>query len=206
MKNPVAIDLYHITDVANLPNIVAAGALLSDLALGSVEHEVIGYGHIKQRRMTEYRVPCCGGRFVGEFVPFYYCPRSPMLFTINKGNSGRPAGCQRDIVHLVCTVQDALDLEQPWAISDGNAGAAHTTFSSSLDAFDALNWAAIETNSWAGMTHQKQAEFLVADRLPWTAIRTIACHNTNTARRVKELIRTTPHQPVIMVKPDWYYP
>lgn len=54
--------------------------------------------------MTQTRVDCCGGRFVGEFVPFYFCPRSPMLFTVNRGNTGRPLGCQRAIVHLVSTL------------------------------------------------------------------------------------------------------
>lgn len=48
----------------------------------------------------------------------------PMLYTINRGNvPGRPAGCQRTILHLVSTVQAALNLDKPWALSDGNAGA-----------------------------------------------------------------------------------
>ena len=53
--DPATTRLYHITDVSNLPAITATGGLLSDVALGSVPHQVIGYDHIKRRRMTAYR-------------------------------------------------------------------------------------------------------------------------------------------------------
>ena len=59
---------------------------------------VIGYTHIKERRMKQIRVACCGGRFVGEFVPFYYCPRSPMLFTTNKAPPTRATRGFRQVV------------------------------------------------------------------------------------------------------------
>ena len=90
--------IYHITDVANLPGILAARGLRSDIAMAEPNPEVIGYSHIKHRRMTQIRVDSCGGRFVGEFVPFYFCPRSPMLYTVNLGNTGRTPGCQQTIV------------------------------------------------------------------------------------------------------------
>ena len=155
--------IYHITDVDNLPGILAGGGLRSDAAMVQHNPAVIGYGHIKQRRMTEIRVDCCGNRFVGEFVPFYFCPRSPMLFTVNRGNTGRPVGCQRTIVHLVSTLAVGMGQNRPWAISDGNAGAFHTTFSSDLAALAGLDWAAIRATQWQGKTHQKSAAFLTAD-------------------------------------------
>jgi ssDNA thymidine ADP-ribosyltransferase, DarT len=52
--------IYHITDVENLPGILAGGGLRSDAAMAQHNPAVIGYGHIKQRRMTEIRVACCG--------------------------------------------------------------------------------------------------------------------------------------------------
>src|SRR5688500_15149185 len=97
---PEQTQIYHITESDNLPGILAEGGLHSDTAMTLRNPKVIGHTHIKERRMNEIRVGCCGGRFVGEFVLFYFCPRSPMLFTINKGNTGRPTGCQRTIIHL----------------------------------------------------------------------------------------------------------
>lgn len=208
----MAIDIaktavYHITDVTNLPGILAASGLLSDVAIAAngVQPQVIGYGHIKHRRMYVTRVPCQNNRFVGEFVPFYYCPRSPMLYTINLGNTGRPAGCQTTIVHLVSSVAKGVALGQPWAISDGNAGAAYPSFYADVAALDGLDWAAIRAHYWSGRTNEKMAEFLVADAFPWTAIDTIGCHNDEVTAQVKQLLSASPHQPVVKTMSNWYY-
>lgn len=198
--------LYHITDVSNLALIVASGGLRSDVGLATVQHQVIGYPNIKQRRMTQYRVPCCENRFVGEFVPFYYCPRSPMLFTVNKGNTGRPAGCQTDIVHLVSSVAAALKLDRPWAISDVNAGAGYATFSNNLEALETLDWNAIQTRQWQGKMSAKQAEFLLLDQFEWSSIAAIGCHNAQTADKVSATLKKLPGpHPQVVVENSWYY-
>ena len=148
--NPPDTKLFHITDVINLSAILASAGLRSDVAMAGVVHEKIGYAHIKERRMTQYRVSCCGNRFVGEFVPFYYCPRSPRLYTINQGNAAKPAGCQTDILHLVSSVGRAIAAGSPWAIADGNAGAGYTSFDNTLDALSNLDWDIIQSNNWGG--------------------------------------------------------
>lgn len=202
---PEQVAIYHITDVANLPGILADAGLLSDVAMGSRSPTVIGYGHIKERRMKQIRVACCGGRFVGEFVPFYYCPRSPMLFTVNKGATGLAPGCQRTIVHLVSTMAVGVGFGRSWAISDGNAGASYPSFYGKIEGLAALDWTAIRATDWRGKTNQKSAEFLVADSFPWTGIQTIGCHNSDVANRVTDLLASQSHRPRVTVEPSWYY-
>ena len=197
--------IYHITDVDNLPGILASGGLRSDVAMANANPVVIGYQHIKQRRMTEIRVDCCGGRTVGEFVPFYFCPRSPMLYTINIGNTGRAAGCQRSIVHLVSTVAVGIAQNRAWAISDGNAGASHTSFSADLAALKGLDWTAIRATQWQGKTHQKSAEFLVADFFDWSSVQTVGCYNADTVQRIQALLAGANHRPAVIIQPNWYY-
>jgi ssDNA thymidine ADP-ribosyltransferase, DarT len=202
---PAHVLIYHITDVANLPDILNDGGLHSDAVMAQRNATVIGYSHIKERRLTQIRVPCCNNRFVGEFVPFYFCPRSPMLYTINQGNTGRPQGCQATIIHLVSNVAAAISLGQVWAISDGNAGAYYTDFDSHLNALDGLDWPAIRARNWQGKTHEKSAEFLLADFFPWNCIQQIGCHNSQVAQQVKVLIQNHSHQPSVDVEPSWYY-
>jgi ssDNA thymidine ADP-ribosyltransferase, DarT len=197
--------IYHITDVENLPGILAGGGLRSDAAMVRSNPAVIGYEHIKRRRMTEIRVDCCGNRFVGDFVPFYFCPRSPMLFTVNKGSTGRAPGCQRTIVHLVSTLAIAFEQGRPWAISDGNAGAFHTTFSSDEAALAGLDWVAIHATQWQGKAHQKSAEFLMADFFDWSGFHTVACHNADLAQQVQNILSNNAHCPRVSVEPSWYY-
>ena len=197
--------IYHITDVENLPGILAEGGLRSDAVMAGKNPTVIGYGHIKERRLKQIRVPCCGGRFVGEFVPFYLCPRSPMLFTMNKGATGRPTGCQRTILHLVSRVSIGIGLGRPWAVSDGNAGAFHTSFDATVDAIEKLDWPAIRATDWRGKTHQKSAEFLVTEFFPWAGIHAIGCQNGEVAKQVGYLVNSQNHRPAVSVEPAWYY-
>lgn len=205
MNTPEEIPIYHITDIANLRDIVAGDGLRSDVAMAAFAPEVIGYDHIKKRRATEIRVGCCENRFVGEFVPFYYCPRSPMLYTINRGNTGRPAGCQRTILHLVSTVGIAINGATDWAISDGNAGAYHSLFCKDLKELARLDWQAIRATQWRSKTHQKAAEFLVADFFPWRGIQKIGCYNEKIAEQVRDILDGLGHQPRVAVEPFWYY-
>lgn len=203
--NSEQVLIYHITDVENLPGILADGALRSDAGMAKENPTIIGYDHIKKRRLTEIQVECCGGRFVGEFVPFYFCPRSPMLFVINNGRTGRPVGCQRSILHLVSRVSVGIGLGRAWAVSDRNAGAFHTSFDSKLDAIKSLDWAAIRATDWRDRRLQKSAEFLVEQSFPWTGIHAIGCHNSDVARQVQDLTSSQNHRPDVSVEPSWYY-
>ncbi len=197
--------IYHITDIENLPGILTAGGLHSDVAMAEHNPAVIGYAHIKERRMTVIRVDCCGGRFVGEFVPFYFCPRSPMLYTVNIGKTGRTPGCQRTIVHLVSTLAAGISQNRAWAISDGNAGAFHASFSSDLAALAELDWPAIRATQWQGRTHEKSAEFLLADFFDWQNFHAIGCYNAEMAQEVQSILASTAHRPNVNVERNWYY-
>jgi hypothetical protein len=203
--NPEQVLIYHITDVANVPSIIADQALHSDAVMAKRNPEIIGYNHIKQRRLKEIPVPCCQWRKVGEFVPFYFCPRSPMLFTLNKGATGRPEGCQGSVVHLVSTMAAGIATGHPWAVSSGNAGAFHTTFACKVEALDGLDWEAIRATQWQGKQHQKSAEFLVADSFPWSAVHLIGCQNSKIEDKVRALLSNVAHKPPIEIKKNWYY-
>jgi hypothetical protein len=94
--------VYHITHVSNLPRIIAAGGLVSDAAILKAGGPAasIGMSNIKQRRLS---LPTCHpGVNVGDCVPFYFCPRSIMLYVIHCANHPDLTyrGGQGPIVHL----------------------------------------------------------------------------------------------------------
>lgn len=206
--DPKQTRIYHITDVSNLQGIIDEGGLHSDAAMraSGVAHTEIGYGTIKWRRLTQYTIGCCENRFVGEFVPFYFAPRSPMLYTINKGNTGRPPGCQTSILHLVSSVDIAWKLGQPWAISDGNAGAGYTTFSNGNDALDEVDWSAVRSDIWGGdKMHKKMTEFLIRDFFPVTAFIGIAAQNDKVAEEVTATLKVNNIQIPVKTIKTWYF-
>lgn len=121
--------IYHIAHVDRLPSIVATGGLLSDAlvqaqALGGT---MVGMNHIKQRRLTELQLASHPGLFVGACVPFYFCPRSVMLYLIHRRNAELAyKGGQEPIIHLQADLGAVVAWAnaQParWAFTLSNAG------------------------------------------------------------------------------------
>lgn len=71
---------------------------------------------IKRRRRT-MPLDSRPGLHVGECVPFYFCPRSVMLYMLHKGNHPQLAyqGGQGPIVHLEADLRNVV----AWAESAG---------------------------------------------------------------------------------------
>jgi hypothetical protein len=86
MAIPLRPKIYHICHVDRLASIVASGGLLSDAAILSARlaGTVIGMNHIKQRRLQELALASHPQLFVGQCVPFYFCPRS---FTLSNAGA-----------------------------------------------------------------------------------------------------------------------
>ena len=96
--------IYHITHVDNLAAIAHADKILSDARrlTSTTNCTVVGMSSIKRRRLEEIEVSCHPGTRVGEYVPFYFCPRSIMLYILYMANHPDLAyrGGQRSIIHL----------------------------------------------------------------------------------------------------------
>ena len=81
-------EIYHITHVDNLGSIAESGGLWSDAERirQGLAHQNVGLTEIKQSRLQERQVRCHAGTMVGDYVPFYFCPRSIMLYLLYCGN------------------------------------------------------------------------------------------------------------------------
>jgi len=79
--------IFHITHVDNLPGILREGGLWSDAQriARNVVSTNIGHLHIKQRRLNRAVTTRSGGK-LGDYVPFNFCPRSVMLYAVNRGH------------------------------------------------------------------------------------------------------------------------
>jgi|SRR5579859_199198 len=214
MALPANQKIFHITPIDNLQKIVD-GKLWSDaqrIARG-LDCTVVGMNRIKTRRLEEIEVDCHPDTHVGDYVPFYFCPRSVMLYILHKGNDPdlRYRGGQRPIVHLQADLAAVLEWveesEVEWAFSRGNAGAYYTTFSDDTEELAQLNWARIAANDWRDpdVKEAKQSEFLVYESFPWTCIELIGVYDSEMRDAVAKLIAAAEHQPEIAVRRDWYY-
>jgi hypothetical protein len=204
--------IYHIVHVDRLPSIVATGGLLSDAmvqaqALGGT---MIGMNHIKQRRLT-LPLNSHPDLHVGDCVPFYFCPRSVMLYLIYKGNYQdlEYRGGQAPILHLEAdlhaTVAWAQAQQRRWAFTLSNAGSDFFEDRCDLACLDEIDWAAVQALDWQQCKDGKQAEFLLEHSFPWHLIERIGVLNCTTYRQVVKALPLNGHRPTVEIRPDWYY-
>ena len=213
-QTPTQPKIYHITHVNNLTSIVNDGELLSDAQMirRGGPSATIGMTKIKRRRLA-LPVKCHPGTFVGDYVPFYFCYRSVMLYVISKGNNPELQfkGGQDEIVHLEVDYHSAVTwanrVHRLWAYSLSNAGAVYTEFDSGLPGLGRLDWAAIANTDFrdSDVKESKQAEFLMHTSLPWSLVSGIGVSSVHIQTAASTAISLASHKPPIAVMRNWYY-
>ncbi len=207
--------IYHITHVGNLPRIVADGCLVSDREMierGGPE-QAIGMWAIKRRRVTELGVDPHPGTRVGDYVPFYFCPRSIMLYVIARRNHTKLTyrGGQDPIVHLEADLEEVIawaeEHGRPWAFSLSNAGAYYTEFRSRREDLDQLDWPSIAATDFRGpgVRAAKQAEFLLHGRFPISLVRRVGVRTPGVQAQAQAALQAMGSAPPVAVLPRWYY-
>jgi len=211
---PAQPKIYHIVHVDRLTSIIGDGGLSSDsMMLGRTgTGTTIGMSDIKKRRLEELFLSSRPGLRVGGCVPFYFCPRSVMLYIISRQNHPSLAyrGGQEPVVHLEADLQAAVAWaeaqELRWAFTLSNAGSRYFEDRCDLSQLHEINWPAVAANWWRGEFEDgKQAEFLVERRFSWELVERIGVHSQGVAQQVGNTTRVAGHRPRVEIRPDWYY-
>lgn len=212
MAAPDHPKLYHICHVDRLPSIVTSGGLLSDAAVQqhTLAGTMIGMSNIKQRRLTELQLASHPGLFVGQCVPFYFCPRSVMLYLIHRQNAELAyRGGQRPIVHLEAdlhaTVAWAQQHRRRWAFTASNAGSRYFDDWADLAQLSNVDWNAVQARHWIGCKEGKQAEFLLEHSFPWGLVERIGVLSAPVHAQAAHALPVAGHRPPVEIRPDWYY-
>jgi hypothetical protein len=150
----VPITIYHITHIHNLESIISEGGLLAYNAMraAKTQYTNIAYENIQDRRATTY-VPCGRGGVLHDYVPFYFAPRSPMLYTINRGNVTNYTQGQAAVIHLVSSIENIESAGLDFVFTDGHAVMTFTDFFDDLNYLGAIDWDVMESRYWTGRTH-----------------------------------------------------
>lgn len=211
MAVPAQPKIYHICHVDRLPSIIASAGLLSDAVLlnQALPGTVIGMNHIKQRRL-QLELNSHPGLHVGECVPFYFCPRSVMLFLISRGHQDLAYnGGQGPIVHLQAdlhaTVQWANAQARRWAFTLSNAGSNYFEDRADLAQLNEINWDAVAARLWHQCKEPKQAEFLLEQSFPWHLVERIGVQSRQVYTQVANALPAQGHRPTVELRPEWYY-
>ncbi len=151
------------------------------------------------------------GGTLGDYVPFYFAPLSPMLYAIHRGQVEGYVGGQSEVVHLASTVEAVAEAKLAWVFTEGHAEIRFTGFFNDLGDLDKIDWGVMRGRYWYDTDNdpdrkrRRQAEFLVRDFFPWALISHIGVCNRNAELLVTQALEHSPHKPNAAVERSWYY-
>jgi ssDNA thymidine ADP-ribosyltransferase, DarT len=205
------LPIYHITHLDNLNSIVQRGLLSNTcLQLTKQTFRDISYGNIQDRRAVK-SVPCAAKGVLHDYVPFYFAPRSPMLYTIYKGNVPGYQGGQDPVLHLVTDLEAIEKAELVFTFTDGHAVMDYSNFYIDPEDLQEIDWDVMRLTCWNDTTDdpnrkcKRQAEFLVHHAFPWNLIQEIGVINQSIQSQVRQLLQQINDFTPVNVYPNWYY-
>lgn len=205
--------IYHITHRDNLASIIKQACLWCDRSQSERGGTYVGiaYQHIKERRLRRIVTAEPGG-VVADYVPFYFAPRSPMLYALHRGYVEGYSSTQAEVLHLIAYAEVVKAEGLPFVFTDGHAEMAISEFFVDLaDLEYRIDWNIMketywhDTNADGDRKRRRQAEFLVQRSFPWPLISEIGVINRSALDKVSAILTNASHRPSVAVHRDWYY-
>jgi hypothetical protein len=201
--------IYHFTDFANLEGIATSG----DLRCHRVASVAVDVGNQSIKANRSRRTVDCGPKgMVGDYVPFYYAPRSPMLLTIKCGNVAGVSSNQRRLVYLVSSTEAAYAARLNCVITDGNAAVHITNFSDdAADLATMVDWPLMRKTMWNNTDEdpdrqrRRMAEFLVHEALPLSLVSEIGVIDASAQAHIATFAASKGWDVRIAIRRDWYF-
>lgn len=202
------IPIYRITHIDNLKLFLNSGGLNSSKSISYSNQG--SYIDICNREIHEDRgnidVPRFEGSTIHDFIPFYFCFASPMLYAVIR----KYKVPKDDIIYLVADAR-VIAAHKNFVFTDCNARLRFASWYYELSDMDQLEWQCINAKYWGRQNdpteHVKQykmAEFLIKDNLEWKYIDTIAVSSDAVRTKIVNNYGNLLEKPII-VKPEWYY-
>jgi len=213
------ISVYRMTHIDNIEHILEYGITSKNSINKNPNFKNIGDSSlIENREFKEVKVGLMVDYLInprtiilGDFIPFYFGVKMPMLFVSQKGgNFTEEVTAPNNIIYLKCSLIKLISFKKEYYFTDGHANDKLTTYYDSSKINELLNiidWEAINKKYWAGnenllLKRKKQAEFLIKGDLPLDVISEYGCYDEKSKEFLVELGISSN---TIKVVPNAYY-
>jgi hypothetical protein len=211
-QKPNIVKAFRIVHIDNVEYLLRHGMFTKYHAQADPDYINIGDSSLIANR-NDYPVGINPpGGTLGDYVPFYFGPLSPMLLRIKDGHgvTRRP---QSDIVYIICRVDRIIEYCTEWCFTDGHAKTAITEFYNNLEMLDEVDWNIVGERYWRNTEddfdriRRKQAEFLVKNHVSVICISSIVVLNQEKANLVQEIIERLGLNIPVRINPNsqFYY-
>lgn len=110
--------LFRMVHIENIPHILQYGITHSSSANANPNFKALGDSSLIISR-NNYMLH--NGRLLGDYIPFYFGGRMPMLYVVQNGFNMVKATPAEEIVYCVSTVQKIIDQRLEFVFTDGHA-------------------------------------------------------------------------------------
>ena len=121
---------FRLVHIKNIPHILEVGFVLPTSSKASEKYISIGDNIVIAKRNT---LPNNGDINLRQYIPFYFGPRSPMLYVIQKGYNGVTRYHPSELVYCIVRLSDIRNQDIECAFTDGHAFSAITKYYSKED-------------------------------------------------------------------------
>lgn len=209
---PQPLTIVHFTHISHLWDVAQNGVLCDThvQAAGYLLHEAGNTG-IKARRRTRRVAPAPSG-VVADYVPIYYAPRSPMMFSIHMGNVPTYAESCDDLIYLVTTVEQQIAAGRSLLFTDRNAVLDYAQFTSQVaDLPELIDWPLMQAYMWKNTSEhpdrmeRRMAECLVHEWVSFESLSEIVTSNEAVAGIARDTLARLGGGMKVNVRPNWYF-
>ncbi|ASG19772.1 type II toxin-antitoxin system toxin DNA ADP-ribosyl transferase DarT [Nitrospirillum viridazoti] len=203
--------LFRITHVSNLPWLLANGLHCANGAANDPNFVAIGNPDLIGKR-THRQVPIPPGGTLADYVPFYFTPKSPMLFNIKTGYNGIICRSNQEIAILVSSCQIMNSNGVSMLFTDRHAYTATATWSNNhADLQHMIDWDILNrhdfsrNDSYPDKMERYQAEALAHKHVPPDALLGIGCVSETVKPAIEASVQAASRALQVIVRPGWYF-
>jgi ssDNA thymidine ADP-ribosyltransferase, DarT len=206
---PTPTTVAHFTHVDHLPTIIDNGLVCDTQARRGVMTHEAGNPEIKAgRRGRLVDIPPFG--CVGDYVPFYFAPRSPMMSAISWGKVPQFGSDVTVLMYLVTTTQALVAAGLTVLVTDRNAKLSLAEFRPEAECDDIVDWGLMKQKYWANTEQypdrreRRMAECLVPRSVSFDIFHEIVVHGEQQAGIVTRHLAAAGKAIDVHVRPGWY--
>lgn len=202
--------IFRITHRDNLSWMMANG--IHCMKSGVTDPGFVSIGNPELIDKRHHRsVPCAPFGTLGDYVPFYFTPHSPMLYNIRTGFGGIRKRANSEIVILVTTLRALEARHIPFVFTDRHAYLNAARFFSDLSQLDQIDWPLLRQRDFRRdpddpeKMERYQAEALVYQHVPMGALIGIGCNSDQAAADVERMVSDHGLKLRSVARPEWYF-
>lgn len=199
--------IFRMTHIDNISHILKNGVTHKNSSNSNKGYKSIGDNSLINSR-ENFILP--NEKPLGNYIPFYFGMRTPMLYVIANGFNGVTPIESQNIVYCVSSVQKIIDLQIPFVYTDGHAtnGLSDFYYPDSINSiYKNVDFNAVKKKYWIDendldLKRRKEAEFLIENDLPSSAIIGFVVYNADAKDKLVSC--GTPAE-IIHIIPQYYF-